>query len=231
MTVKKKTSPKSASLTLRALAVLLTYPDAQMRGHLDELRDALRRESAVSDQRLNELDALIEQLSGDAYEVESGYVELFDRGRATSLHLFEHVHGDSRARGPAMIDLAQTYETAGLYLAPGELPDYLPVVLEFASTQPAREATAFLGEIAHLLNAIHSALARRDSRYAAVLAALVELAGETVQGVETARDEGLDDTWAEPPVFDGCSSAGQSKPGRPQPIQIIRKAGHTGVQP
>ena len=95
--MKKKTSPKSASLTLRALAVLLTYPDAQMRGHLDELRDALRRESAVSDQRLNELDALIEQLSGDAYEVESGYVELFDRGRATSLHLFEHVHEIGRA--------------------------------------------------------------------------------------------------------------------------------------
>ena len=105
------------------------------------------------------------------------------------------------------------------------------MVLEFASTQLAREATAFLGEIAHLLNAIHSALARRESPYAAVLAALVELAGETVQGVETPRDEGLDDTWAEPPVFDGCSSAGQSKPGRPQPIQIIRNAGHTGVQP
>ncbi|MCP2937330.1 nitrate reductase molybdenum cofactor assembly chaperone, partial [Salmonella enterica subsp. enterica serovar Typhimurium] len=82
---------------------------------------------------------------------EAAYVELFDRGRSTSLHLFEHVHGDSRDRGPAMIDLAQTYEKAGLYLAEGELPDYLPVVLEFVSTQPAREARAFLGEMTHIL--------------------------------------------------------------------------------
>ena len=72
-----------------------------------------------------------------------------DRGRATSLHLFEHVHGDSRDRGPAMIDLAQTYEAAGLYLAEGELPDYLPVVLQYASTQPPAQARAFLaGDLA-----------------------------------------------------------------------------------
>ncbi|MET5021328.1 nitrate reductase molybdenum cofactor assembly chaperone, partial [Burkholderia pseudomallei] len=77
---------------------------------------------------------------------------LFDRGRSTSLHLFEHVHGDSRDRGPAMIDLAQTYEKAGLHLGPAELPDYLPVVLEFASTQPPKEARAFLAEMTHILN-------------------------------------------------------------------------------
>jgi nitrate reductase molybdenum cofactor assembly chaperone NarJ/NarW len=84
-------------------------------------------------------------------EVEARYVETFDRGRATSLHLFEHVHGDSRDRGPAMIDLVQTYEKAGLYLGPEELPDHLCVVLEFASTQPPALARAFLGEMAHIL--------------------------------------------------------------------------------
>jgi nitrate reductase delta subunit len=75
--------------------------------------------------------------------------QLFDRGRRTSLHLFEHVHGDSRDRGPAMIDLAQTYEKAGLFLAEGEMPDHLPVVLEFASTQPPREAAASWRDRAH----------------------------------------------------------------------------------
>src|SRR4029078_2389354 len=94
----------------------------------------------------------------DPLDSEAAYVELFDRGRATSLHLFEHVHGDSRDRGPAMVDLCAMYEKAVLLRAPGELPDYLPVVLEFASTQPAREARAFLGEIAHILAAIFGAL-------------------------------------------------------------------------
>jgi nitrate reductase delta subunit len=84
-------------------------------------------------------------------------VQLFDSGRRTSLHLFEHVHGDSRDRGPAMIDLAQTFEQAGLYLAEGTLPDYLPAVLEYASTQPPREARAFLNEMAKILNVIFNA--------------------------------------------------------------------------
>ena len=101
-------------------------------------------------------------LESDRLAAEADYVELFDRGRATSLHLFEHVHGDSRDRGPAMIDLAQTYEKAGLFLAPGEMPDYLPVVLEYASTQPPAEARAFLGEMAHIFNAIFSALQQRE---------------------------------------------------------------------
>src|SRR6185312_12515534 len=109
--------------------------------------------------RLAELEALIDSLArAEPLDAEAAYVQLFDRGRATSLHLFEHVHGDSRDRGPAMIDLAQTYDKAGLCLAPGELPDYLPVVLEFVSTQPPREARAFLGEMTHIFNAIFSAL-------------------------------------------------------------------------
>jgi nitrate reductase delta subunit len=131
----------NASVSLRALALLLSYPDAALRGHLPALRAALRNEGMIPSGRLGELDALISRLeNGDPLEIEAAYVQLFDRGRATSLHLFEHVHGDSRDRGPAMIDLQQTYEKAGLFLAPGELPDFLPVLLEFASTQPPRQA-------------------------------------------------------------------------------------------
>ena len=127
----------SISLSLRVLARLLGYPDAEMRAHLPALREALRGERALGDARLAELDALADALAGaDPLDAEAAYVQLFDRGRATSLHLFEHVHGDSRDRGPAMIDLTQTYEKAGLLLGPHELPDHLCVVLEFASTQP-----------------------------------------------------------------------------------------------
>ncbi len=221
-----------ASNTLRVLAGLLGYPDAAMRRHLDEMRDTLHAERALAPGRLAELDTLIDSLSGaDALEAEAGYVQLFDRGRATSLHLFEHVHGDSRDRGPAMIDLAQTYEKGGLFLAPGELPDYLPVVLEFVSTQPPREARAFLAEIAHIFNAIFIALQQRRSAYASVLGALLELAGEKAQAVTLAPEETLDESWEEPPVFGGCSSLGQARPGQPQPVQIVRKGKSTQGAP
>ncbi len=151
MSVLGLSRPVAAPGTLRVLAALLSYPDARVRGHLPEMLEILRRENALPVGRRAELEALIARLRGDdPLDVEAEYVQLFDRGRSTSLHLFEHVHGDSRDRGPAMIDLAQTYAKAGLLLSPAELPDYLPAVLEFVSTQPPREAKAFLGEmVAH----------------------------------------------------------------------------------
>ena len=214
--------PMSGSL--RVLAALLGYPDAQLRSHLTEMSELLRDEQAVAPSRRAELDRLMDSLGrAEPLEAESAYVELFDRGRSTSLHLFEHVHGDSRDRGPALIDLGQTYETAGLVLAEGELPDYLPVVLEFVSTQPPREARAFLAEMSHIFNAIFGALQQRDSAYASVLGALIELAGETAQPIAPAAEPSLDESWAEPVVFDGCSTQGQARPGQPQPIQIVKR--------
>jgi nitrate reductase delta subunit len=216
-------TPVPASLSLRVLARLLSYPDAQLRGDLDDMRQALLSEKAIAPARLEELDALISGLArGNALENEAEYVEVFDRGRATSLHLFEHVHGDSRDRGPAMIDLAQTYEKAGLFLGPDEMPDYLPVVLEFVSTQPPKEARAFLGEMAHIFNAIFYALQQRNSPYASVLGALLELSGEKAHPVKIVADEPLDTSWEEPVVFDGCSVKGQTKPDQAQPIHFVK---------
>jgi nitrate reductase molybdenum cofactor assembly chaperone NarJ/NarW len=210
--------------TLRALALLLGYPDEKLRGVLPALAAAIDAEAALPAARRNELRAFIGEMERiDPIELESRYVELFDRGRATSLHLFEHLHGDSRDRGPAMIDLTQTYEKSGLLLGPHELPDHLCVVLEFASTQPPAVARDFLGEMAHILNAIFSALRKRESRYATLIAAVLELAGHKAEAVPVAEDEPIDEAWAEPVVFDGCSVKGQAAPGEPQPIQIVRK--------
>lgn len=218
---------KPFPLTLRVLAHLLSYPDASLRQHLVEMTAALQRERALAPERLAELAALMQHLdAGRAMDVEAHYVETFDRGRGTALHLFEHVHGDSRDRGPAMIDLLQTYEQAGLYLAPGELPDHLTVVLEYASTQPPAQARAFLREMTHILQAIFSALLRRESPYASVLAAVLELAGEKAQAVKIPDEPAIDETWEEPAAFGGCSTQGQANPGQPQPIQIVRAAAH-----
>jgi len=211
-------------MTMRVLAAMLRYPDAAFRAAVPELRAVLEGEHALPRQRLIELDALLRQLQAmDPFEAEGRFVDTFDRGRATSLHLFEHVHGDSRDRGPAMVDLGQMYERAGLVLGGNELPDNLSVVLEFASTQPEKVAREFLGEMAHILTAIFSALRERENPYASVIAAVLELAGQKVQAVPVVPDEDMDEAWAEPPAFDGCSSRGQASPGTPQPIHIVRK--------
>jgi len=228
--------PTPMSMTLRALARLLGYPDAPLRAALGELRAALHAEGALGAQAQAALDALLDWIGHEPpLQAEAAYVETFDRGRATSLHLFEHVHGDSRDRGPAMIDLMQTYEAAGLFLADGELPDYLPVLLEFASTQPPGQAREFLGETVHILQSIHAALHTRGSPYAAVLAAAIELAGETVRQPDAlsrrAPEPPLDESWQEPEAFDGCASPQPAQPGNPQPIQIVRRPASAGGAP
>lgn len=128
-----------------------------------------------------------------------------------------------------MADLLATYESAGLRLAPGQLPDYLPVALEFASTQPPGVARDFLAEMSQVLNALHEALAARRSRYAVVLAAVLELAGERVRHVALPPEEPIDEAWAEPPAFDGCSTRGQARPDRAQPIHLVPRAPGAGT--
>ncbi|WP_374590437.1 nitrate reductase molybdenum cofactor assembly chaperone [Aquabacterium sp.] len=219
---------QTPTYSLRALAHIVGYPSAELRAALPDLREALRAEQALPASRQQGLETLIESLAQrDALTVEAEYVELFDRGRATSLHLFEHVHGDSRDRGPAMIDLLKTYEQGGLYLDPaqvnGELPDYLPIVLEFISTLPHEQMVGFVGEIAHILNALYAALLKRRSWYAHVPAAVLELGEQAITLVDVPEEEALDATWLEPDAFGGCTSKGQQSPDQPQPIQIVRR--------
>ena len=220
-----KKTPDSMRLTLRALARLLAYPGAELRAQMPSLVDALRSEQVLPAARVAELQALVQQVcTMDPYEAEARYVDTFDRGRQTSLHLFEHIHGDSRERGPALIDLTQTYERAGLFLDGKELPDHLGVVLEFASTQPPAVAREFLAEMAHILNALFTALDSKASPYASVVAAVLEAAGERAQSVAIAPEPDMDEAWAEPEAFDGCATRGQNRPGQPQPMQFVRKA-------
>lgn len=200
------------NITLKALGALLTYPTGELRAALPEIAGVLEGERALRRSDKLALHALVDELlAGEPLEIEERYVELFDRGRHTSLNLFEHVHGDSRERGPAMVDLKQTYERAGFMVASSELPDYLPMLLEFLSTRPAAEVREMLCDCAHILRALGETLRDRDSRYAAVFAALLALAGEAGfaagKRVAPVPERSLDEEWMDAEVVFGPGAA------------------------
>lgn len=200
-------------LIFKALSALLSYPSHDMRQALPEIAEVVRATPLIDLQRRSDLLALIDDLGrGELLAVEERYVDLFDRGRALSLHLFEHLHGESRDRGEAMVELKQLYEQAGFELTARELPDYLPVVLEYLSCRELAEAREMLADCAQILMTIGRSLVARRSRYAAVLQALLLIAGESPIDIEKVppvkeRIEALDRDWAEQPAFGGAPAA------------------------
>lgn len=205
-------------IVLRALGALLTYPRPELRDALPEIVEALRVSSLIAPQDRVALEGLIELLAdADPLWTEEHYVEMFDRRRATSLHLFEHVHGDTRERGHAMVELKALYERAGFSLATSELPDFLPVILEYLSYRDLAEAKAMLGDCAHILRTVGEALLQRGSNYSAIFQALLDIAGEagldrSVVSRRETEAEDLDRDWVEQPAFgqqpcDATSSA------------------------
>ncbi len=222
-------------MTLKILSALLSYPGAELRQALPELRLALTEENALPRARRRALEKLMNELGdSDLYAAQERYVALFDRGRALSLHLFEHVHGESRDRGQAMVDLVDLYRRHGFELSARELPDYLPLLLEFLAHVPAREAKALLAEAMPILTLIGARLSQRQSAYAAVFGALEAIAGKAANAAAIRRqaaDEGPDQTvvqmdriWEEEAVsFLGSPGAGcgSGATAPTQPVQWI----------
>ena len=166
-------------LIFKAFSALLSYPSAEMRQALPEIAGVIRASKLVGLAERKALLALVAEINeGDLLAAEEGYVDLFDRGRALSLHLFEHLHGDGRDRGAAMVELKALYAAAGFELTASELPDYLPVVLEYLSQRDMAEARDMLSDCAKILAPIARSLLARQSRYAAVPQALLVIAGE-----------------------------------------------------
>ena len=164
--------------TLKVLSALLSYPTETLTEAAPTLRQVAVDEGLLPPKVRDELLGLIDQLeTRDLYDLQERYVLLFDRTRSLSLHLFEHVHGEGRDRGQAMIDLLGVYERGGLRLDAKELPDHLPVFLEFLSTRPIDEARELLADTVHILAALEGRLRKRDSIYATVFAALQAIAG------------------------------------------------------
>lgn len=231
--------------TFHILSALLSYPSLALQQAIPELPPILAKGVLTPTQvaRLQPLLTSIEH--DDLYELQERYVLLFDRSRSLSLNLFEHIHGESRDRGGAMVDLLETYRAGGLDLAATELPDHLPVLLEFLSTQPIETAQEMLNDAGHILIALAERLERRQTPYAAVLHLLVEfanadLATPEAQELLAQHDDNpedlaaLDAVWEEAQVTFGPDSDQGCAVNTPHeaPVRIHRKtvssASHTG---
>ncbi|PKM10454.1 MAG: nitrate reductase molybdenum cofactor assembly chaperone [Gammaproteobacteria bacterium HGW-Gammaproteobacteria-3] len=167
-------------LTLKVLSVLLSYPQQDTLAALDEMAVVITRDTSLSDTRKQALKALLDTFKdADLLDLQERYGALFDRGRFLSLHIFEHVHGESRDRGQAMVNLLRLYENHGFILSSRELPDYLPLFLEFLAQLDAREQILnLLRDAMPVLSLLGARLQERGSAFKAVFDALTDITGE-----------------------------------------------------
>lgn len=213
-------------ITYRALSRLLSYPEPSLLVEAVALVDAIEQEGLIPKPIIRSLRKLANKIaSSDIYVAQAEYVDLFDRSRTLSLHLYEHVHGESRERGPAMVGLVELYKTHGLEMEVKDLPDYLPVFLEFLSVVPNEQSASLIGEAAHVIAAIGERLKKRQSPYRAIFGALSALSDRpadrdaladllAMEEDDPEDLEALDKSWAEEPITfgpgtpsDGCPKA------------------------
>ena len=198
-------------LTYRVLSALLSYPTPGLKDAATEAVRILCDERLLSAEHIERVCGFVDWLlDTPQLDAEAAYIDAFDRGRSTSLHLFEHIHGESRARGEAMHRLLLRYRAHGLELQAGELPDFLPLFLEFLSTRSAREAAKHLSEVSDIVGLIARRLVKRGAPHAALLEAVASLADTSGRdaGALSAENEDRDDTpaaldaaWEEAPVM------------------------------
>jgi len=225
--------------TFKILSALLTYPGEELIAAAPTFCAILDAEKLLPRAVRGALGELIDEIAGgEVYDLQERYGLLFDRSKTLSLHLFEHVHGESRDRGQAMVDLRATYEAAGLAIAANELPDFVPLFLEFLSTQPLASARDLLGQPAHIFAALAERLGRRHARYRAVFDALVAIAADAPprEAVDTLLDvpdvdpmdlKALDAAWEEEEVKFGPGAQGQGACGQETLIARLRHARRT----
>lgn len=204
---------------LKLIGVLLDYPNEALWQHRDELLAATADEtlSVARQQQLADFAAALLDL--DPMQAQERWLGLFDRGRSMSLLLFEHIHGESRDRGQAMVDLIETYRKNGFELASKELPDYIPLVLEYLSQRPVEECRDWLSHTSHILELLAARAVERDSPYTLLFEILVEIGqGKvdlTLMRQRVAREgrddtpEAMDKVWEEEAVRFGPEAPGE----------------------
>lgn len=153
---------------LKLLGVLLDYPRDELWEHRQELVAAISAVGLAEAQQAELAGFIQTLLDTDPMSAQDQWLATFDRGRAMSLLLFEHIYGESRDRGQAMVDLVETYRRHGFELAARELPDYLPLVLEYLSHRSSEEARDWLQNISHIVGLLEDRATDRQSPYAAL---------------------------------------------------------------
>lgn len=221
---------------LKLIGVLLDYPRDELWQHGEELLEACD-DPALSPARRRQLQTFVRDLlATDPLDAQDRWLATFDRGRSMSLLVFEHIHGESRDRGQAMVDLIDAYRKNGFELDARELPDYLPLLLEYLAHRPQAEAKDWLHHIAHIAGMLAARAAERQLPHAVLLEILVE-AGEgkvnlavlRQRASEEVRDdtvEAMDRLWEEEAVRFGTDAPSQDcdpphrSPARAQPREI-----------
>ncbi len=215
---------------LKLVGVLLDYPQDELWQHGDELLGATS-DAALSTARQAELATFVrELLDTDPLSAQDAWLRTFDRGRSMSLLLFEHIHGESRDRGQAMVDLIEAYRKHGFELSAKELPDYLPLLLEYLAQRPHEEVRDWLSHVSHIVGMLAARASERHSPYQTLFEILVELAENKPdldalrqRASEELRDdtpEAMDKLWEDEVVRFGADAPTDdcSPPGRkPRP--------------
>ena len=228
---------------LKLVGVLLDYPQDGMWQHGDELLAAVEACGLPQARRAQLAGFVGELLACDALEAQDRWLQTFDRGRAMSLLLFEHIHGESRDRGQAMVDLIEAYRKNGYELSAKELPDYLPLLLEYLSLRPEVEARDWLHHVSHIIGLPAARAGERQSPYALLLELLVEYAEGKLdlsalrkRASEEPRDdtpEVMDKLWEEEAVRFGTEAPSEdcAPATRPSFKAVSSSAATQQVQP
>jgi len=222
--------------TLKVLSALLTYPTAELQAAVPAMRAALDEEARLPQKNRDRIDRILGKLAdGDLFDLQERYVLLFDRTRSLSLHLFEHVHGESRDRGQAMVDLKSLYEQHGLVMTSSDLPDHLPLFLEFLSEISETEAQELIAATSHILEAIRLRLKKRNVPYSSVFSCVQLLAQakppDSMVSVLTGEPDedpndlaALDAAWEEEEVRFGPGAASAAQCGKDTIVAKVRAA-------
>ena len=223
---------------LKILSLMMDYPTSDLQTHNSELEEEINSADGISaTDKLNLIKFLHYFRDGDLMDVQENYDSIFERGRSTSLLLFEHVHGESRDRGQAMVDLMALYEKAGYEISVRELPDHLPLYLEFLSTRPKQEIVDGIDDVAHIIGILAERLKQRNSVYHHCFDVLLHVASvsvneehlETLVASEKRDDtmEEIDKVWEEemvtfattdPNTSTSCSTT--KSPRKNKPVEI-----------
>lgn len=158
-------------LVWRITALLLDYPDEQAFAVTAQVAAAATQ---LPDGAREPVQNFLAHFSGsDPMRLAAEYVETFDMARRSSLHLTYYAYGDTRKRGMALLRFKHAYRLAGVEIGDGELPDYLPVVLEFAAAVDHLQGERLLCEHVPVLEVLRLSLQESESPYAGLIGSVL----------------------------------------------------------